>query len=162
MSSQLSARPVRQPDDGDFLLALYSSTRRPELVGLGWSEAEEDAFVRMQFDAQRRQYRGSFPDAQYSVICLDGEPAGRLIVNRSDTEILIVDIAILPQFRRAGIGRQIVRGLMDEADASRLPMRCHVLRGNHARHFWEQYGFVVQDGGGVYVAMERGFEIRPP
>lgn len=156
MRGEVSARPERLPEDGDFLLTLYASTRRPELTGLGWSAAREDAFIRMQFDAQTRHYRGSFPDAWHSVICVAGERAGRLIVNRSDGEIRIVDIALLPEFRGAGVGGLLVRRLLDEADAGRLPVRCRVLQGSDALRFWQRAGFIAQDGDGVYLAMERG------
>ena len=37
MHGEVSTRPERLPDDGDFLLSLYASTRQPELAGLGWS-----------------------------------------------------------------------------------------------------------------------------
>ena len=73
MHGEVSTRPERLPDDGDFLLSVYASTRRPELTGLGWTEKQQDAFIGMQFDAQTRQYRESFPDATYSVICADRE-----------------------------------------------------------------------------------------
>jgi GNAT superfamily N-acetyltransferase len=155
MHGKVSTRPERLPDDGDFLLSLYACTRRPELAGLGWSEMEEDAFIRMQFSAQARHYRGSFPEATYSVICVDGEPAGRLIVSRSDDEMVLVDLALLPRFRRTGIGSGLVRCLLDEADAGRLRVRCHVREGSDARRFWERAGFVAQGSDGVYVAMER-------
>ncbi len=115
----------------------------------------------MQFDAQARHYRGSFPDARHSVICVGGERAGRLIVNRSDDEIRIVDIALLPEFRGAGVGGWLVRRLLDQAEAGRLPVRCRVLAGNDARRFWERAGFVAQDEDGVYVAMERACETSP-
>ena len=128
MHDDVSARPERLPDDGDFLLSVYASARRPELTGLGWSEKQQDAFIRMQFDAQTRHYRESFPDATYSVICVDGERAGRLIVNHSHDQILIVDIALLPEFRRIGVGGRLVRRLLEQADAGHLPVRCHVLR----------------------------------
>lgn len=154
MRGDVSARPERLPEDGEFLLSLYASTRRPELTGLGWSAAQEDAFIGMQFDAQGRHYRGSFPDARYSVICVGGERAGRLIVNRSRDEIRIVEVALLPQFRGVGVGGGLVRSLIDEADAGRLPLRCRVLRGNDARRFWERAGFVAQDDGATHVAME--------
>ena len=161
MCGEVSVRPERLPEDGDFLLSLYASTRRPELTGLGWSAAQQDAFIRMQFDAQTRHYRGCFPDARYSVICVGGERAGRMIVRRSDDEILIVDIALLPEFRGACTGGALVRCLLAEADAGRLPVRCRVLQGNDARRFWERAGFVAQDGDGVYVAMERACGTSP-
>ena len=162
MHGEVSTRPERLPDDGGFLLSLYASTRRPELAGLGWSETEEDAFIRMQFSAQTRHYRGSFPEATYSVICVDGEPAGRLIVSRSDDEMVLVDLALLPGFRRTGIGSGLVRCLLAEADAGRLRVRCHVRQGSDARRFWERAGFVAQGSDGVYVAMERPAGTRLP
>ena len=160
MHGDVSARPERLPDDGDFLLSVYASTR-PELTGLGWSGKQQDAFIRMQFDAQTRHYRESFPDATYSVICVDGERAGRLIVNHADDQILIVDIALLPEFRRIGIGGGLVRRLLDQADAGHLPVRCHVLHDSTARRFWERAGFSVQGRDGVYLAMERAPQARP-
>lgn len=164
MHGKVSARPELLPEDGGFLLTLYATVRKPELTGLGWSAAEQEAFIRMQFDAQIRHYRGCFPDARYSVIWVGGERAGRMIVRHSDEEILIVDIALLPEFRSAGIGSALVRRLLAEADAGRLPVRCHVLQGSDARRFWERAGFVAQDGDGdgVYVAMERPCETLPP
>ncbi len=161
MHGDVSARPQRVPDDGDFLLSVYASTR-PELTGLGWSAEQQNAFIRMQFDAQTRHYRDSFPDATYSVICVDGEQAGRLIVNYADDQILIVDIALLPEFRRIGIGGGLVRRLLDQADASHLPVRCHVLHDSTARRFWERAGFSAQGRDGVYLAMERAPQARPP
>ena len=162
MHGEVSTRPERLPDDGDFLLSLYASTRRPELTGLGWSETEEDAFIRMQFSAQTSHYRRSFPEATFSVICVDGEPAGRLIVSRSDDEMVLVDLALLPGFRRTGIGSGLVRCLLDEADAGRLRIRCHVRQGSGARRFWERAGFVAQGSDGAYVAMERAAGTRLP
>lgn len=143
------------PDDGDFLLSLYASTRRPELAGLGWSETEADAFIRMQFAAQASHFRRAFPTAAYSVVCVDGERAGRLIVDRPGHEIIIIDLSLLPKFRGIGIGGGLVRRLLDEADADRLAVRCHVLRGSDARRFWERAGFLARDDDGAYVAMER-------
>jgi GNAT superfamily N-acetyltransferase len=115
----------------------------------------------MQFDAQTRHYRKSFPDATYSVIGVDGERAGRFIVNRADNEIVIVDITLTPKFRRIGVGRGLVRRLLDEADAGRLRTRCDVQQDSNARRFWERAGFVAQGGDAVYVAMERAPQARP-
>ncbi len=162
MHGEVSTRPERLPDDGDFLLSVYVSTRRQELTGLGWTEKQQDAFIGMQFDAQTRQYRESFPDATYSVICVDREPAGRLIVNHASDQILIIDIALLPKFRRTGAGSELVRRLLEQADAVHLPVRCHVLQDSTARRFWEHAGFTAQGRDGVYMAMERAPQARPP
>jgi GNAT superfamily N-acetyltransferase len=129
---------------------------------LGWPEQQQDALIRMQFGAQTRRYRESFPDAAYSVICVDGEPAGRLIVNQADDQILIVDIALLPEFRHTGIGSGLVRRLLEQADVGHLPVRCHVLNDGTARRFWEHAGFAVQGSDAMYVAMERQPQVQAP
>ena len=162
MHGEVSVRPERLPGDGGFVLSVYASTRRPELAGLGWPEKEADAFIGMQFDAQARHYQQSFPNATYLVICVDGERAGRLIVNRAGNEIVIVNITLLPKFRRLGIGSGLVRRLLEEADVGHLRIRIHVLQDNNARRFWERAGFAAQGDDGVYVAMERAPQARPP
>ena len=154
-ATDASIRPARFPDDGDFFLSLYGSTRRPELAGLGWPEKEVDAFIRMQFDAQAGHFHRAFPKAVYSVICVNGQRAGRLVVDRPGHEVIIVDLSLLPEFRGIGIGGGVVRRLLDEADADRLAVRCHVLRGSDARRFWERAGFLAGEDDGAYVAMER-------
>lgn len=158
---KVSTRLSRIPDDSDFLLFLYASTRRAELAPLGWPEAAQDTFIKMQFDAQTRYYRESFPNARHYVICVDGARAGRLVVNRSETEMVIVDITLLPAFRRRGVGGGLVRALMEEADAEGLRVSLHVLQGSDARRFWERAGFVAHGGSGPYLAMERACAILP-
>jgi GNAT superfamily N-acetyltransferase len=161
MHGEVSTRPGRLPDDGDFLPSVYACTR-PELTGPGWPGHHHDAFTRMQSGAQTRHYRESFPDAAHSVIGVDGDPAGRLIVHHAGDQILIIDIALRPQFRRTGTGSALVRRLLERADAGHLPVRCHVLHDSTARRFWEQAGFAAQRSDGVYLAMERPPQARPP
>jgi GNAT superfamily N-acetyltransferase len=159
---EVTSRPARIPGDSGFLLSLYASTRRPELQALGWPEAAQDTFIQMQFDAQSRHYQEAFPDARHSVICVDGERAGRLIVSRSQTEMAIVDITLLPEFQRRGVGGGLVRALLEEADAQGLRTTLNVLRGSDARRFWERAGFVALDNDDlIYVAMERACATLP-
>jgi ribosomal protein S18 acetylase RimI-like enzyme len=148
-------RPVELPGDGAFLLSVYDTTRRAEQSLMGWSDMEMDVFISMQFEAQTRHYATAFPDASSLVVLVGDVPAGRLIVDRSAERILIVDITLLPGFRRTGVGGQLVRPLLEEADAAGLPVRLHVAHDNAARDFWEHLGFVAQGLDGLSVAMER-------
>jgi ribosomal protein S18 acetylase RimI-like enzyme len=161
MAPDVALRPADLPADDEFLISVYASTRMPELSGLGWPEAQLDAFIRMQFDAQTRHYGAAFPGATHSVIAVGGAPAGRLIVDRADAELRIVDISLLPQFRRAGVGTALVRELLEEADARGLPLRCHVAVGNDALAFWERFGLRARDHDDAYVAMERPCATSP-
>jgi ribosomal protein S18 acetylase RimI-like enzyme len=161
MLGDVTVRPARVPADGEFLLSVYAATRAPELTLLNFSPAQAEAFVRMQFDAQTRHYNAFHPDASQLVIAVGGEPAGRLIVDRSDSEIRIVDIALLPGFRRAGVGSAVIRRTFQEADAAGLPVRCHVEQSNEARAFWEHLGLVARGVDGAHVKMERGCVTSP-
>ena len=121
-----------------------------------WDEPTKQAFLAQQFDAQDSHYRRHYPDASFQVIEVDGEPAGRLYLDRRDDEMRIIDIALLPRFRGRGIGAALLRELIDEAAAAGRRVSIHVERENRARTLYERLGFtVVADDGGVYVLMER-------
>ena len=77
----ITLRPV-VPEDGPFLYEVYASTRQEELAVLPWTEEQKQAFLRMQFEAQRKFYWESFPQADFLVVLRDGEAAGRLYVDR--------------------------------------------------------------------------------
>ena len=100
---KLDLQPVR-PEDEPFLFELYASTRSDEMALVGWDKRQQEAFLRMQFNAQRSSYAMQFPNADYRIIVHDDRAAGRLIVDRSGEDILLIDVALLPEFRNAGIG----------------------------------------------------------
>src|SRR3954467_8653370 len=107
-------QPVR-PDDEAFLRAVYASTRAEELALTGWSEPQRESFLRMQFHAQDKHYRENYPGAELSIVQVDGASAGRLYVHRRATEILVMDIALLPKYRRYGIGTGLLKNILAEA-----------------------------------------------
>ena len=147
-------RSVDRRADADFLLAVYASTRVEELAVVPWTDAERDAFLRMQFDAQDRYWRELRPDASFDVILVDGEPAGRLYVDRRPDGIRIVDIALLPDHRAMGVGTLLISHILDEGSASGRPVTIHVERGNRARVLYERLGFRQIDTTGVYDLLE--------
>jgi len=120
-----------------------------------WSDAEKAAFLEMQFDAQDRWYRVQYPQATFDVVVVDGEPAGRLYVNRGEAEVRIVDIALLPDHRGRGIGGSLLRTLLAEADAGGKSVTIHVERLNPALRLYESLGFCVAEDKGVYLFLER-------
>ncbi len=155
MSGEVSTKPMQSPDDDEFDLAVYASTRLPELAVLGWAPQQADRFVRMQYRAQAQHYRLYYPDADWFIATVDGQAAGRLIVARSDHDLLIVDIALLPRYRGSGVGGNLVRRLIAQADEVGIPLRCHVELSNPARGFWEHFGMVPTRVDGAHILMER-------
>ncbi len=149
----VALRPVRA-GDRDFLYRVYASTRAEELAVVDWSEAEKAAFLAQQFEAQRRYYQEQFPDAAFQVIERDGAPIGRLYLDRRAEEIRIIDIALLPAHRRAGIGGALLRAILAEAAAAGKAVRIHVERNNPALGLYHRLGFHEIDDQGIYLLME--------
>lgn len=147
-------RPA-EPADEAFLFALYRSTREEELALTGWDEAQKSAFLTMQFTARRRHYEAEFPDASHEIVLLGGRPIGRLLVAREPGHIHLVDIALLAGHRGAGIGGALLRGLLADGDARRVPVRLSVLRGNPALRLYERLGFAITGDSGMHFQMER-------
>jgi GNAT superfamily N-acetyltransferase len=142
------------PEDGRFLRAVYAATRADELALVPWSDEQKRTFTDMQFDAQDADYRRNYPDAQYSIIEVQGEPAGRLYVDRSEKEIRIIDIALLPEHRRAGIGTKLLRELQDEARTAGKVLTIHVEKFNPALRLYHRLGFQQIEDKGVYLFLE--------
>ena len=109
----------------------------------------------MQFDAQDAWWREHYAQASFDVILVDGEPAGRLYVLRGESEIRIVDIALLPEQRGNGVGSSLLRDLLAEADAAGKSVTIHVERMNPALRLYERLGFALAEDKGVYLFLER-------
>ena len=149
----ISLRPITLEDDL-FLAGLYASTRAEELAVTGWSDEEKGVFCRRQFDAQTAHYRENYPGASLQVIEKAGVPVGRLYVARWEREIRIMDIALLPQHRGAGIGTKLLRELQDEARVAGKSLTIHVERFNPALRLYERLGFKQVEDKGVYLLMQ--------
>jgi ribosomal protein S18 acetylase RimI-like enzyme len=145
---------LASPDDHDFLMDVYASTRHEEMQSWGWSSAQQSGFVRLQFDARRRTYAATFPAAAENLILFDVVPIGSMIVARSAGDFRLVDISILPEYRNRGIGTMLIANLFAESEQQKVPLRLSVLRGNRAMHVYEKLGFVVIGSDEVYLEME--------
>ncbi|KAA3663385.1 MAG: N-acetyltransferase [Chloroflexi bacterium] len=142
------------PDDKLFLCRLYASTREDELSVVPWSDAEKESFLTMQFNAQHTYYQEQFKQAEFLVVELDGEPIGRLYIDRRQDEIRLIDIALLTSHRRKGIGSMLLKDLLTEGSAANLPVRIHVEHNNPALSLYTQLGFKHIEDQGVYFLME--------
>ena len=153
MSTQVTLRPAG-PQDTAFQLAVYASTRADELALTNWTPAQKQAFVEMQAEAQARHYASFYPGAEHSIILHQSTAIGRLIVWRGSDQILLMDIALLPEYRRAGIGTYLIRSLMDEARQSSKPLHLHVEPFNPALRLYERLGFSKIAESGYYYEMK--------
>ena len=141
-------------EDADFLATVYASTRVEELAVTDWSAAQKAQFCRQQFAAQDAHYRQHYPTAEFSVIECCGAAIGRLYVDRWAKEIRIMDIALLPAQRGAGIGTRLLHELQEEACAAGKALSIHVEKFNPALRLYERLGFSVKEDKGVHLLME--------
>lgn len=141
--------------DQDFLFKLYSSTRMDEIAPLGWPAAQQEAFLRMQFTAQQRWYESAYGQSEHQIVEQDGQPIGRLMVLREKNSVLLVDISLLAEHRRHGIGGRLVGELVRQCKRDGATLRLQVLKTNPALRLYERLGFARTGEDQMYIQMER-------
>jgi GNAT superfamily N-acetyltransferase len=140
-------------EDEPFLRALFASTR-PEVAD--WPEPAREAFLAQQFAAQRAGWSEMFPGSAHELILFRGEPAGRVWVHRTEEDCLVVDIALVPERRRQGIGTEVVQEILAVSDRDGVPTRAHVERTNlPSLAFWSRLGFRETAGDALFIEITR-------
>jgi GNAT superfamily N-acetyltransferase len=141
------------PEDLPFLFQLYCDVRGPEVSAWGLPAGQADVFLRMQFDAQRRSYQASFPQATHQIVLSDGQPVGRRLAAHTADGLHLVDIALLAPHRNHGLGTRLIRELMEQAEAAGSALHLHVLRGNPAHRLYQRLGFAETAADAMYIQM---------
>lgn len=150
----LTLRPERQ-DDQAFRYRLFCRSRPPEWDIVQLDPQVREQLMQHQFDAQTKGYLAQFPKARFDIIELDGEPIGRIVVDRPDDMMHIVDQAIVPHLRSNGIGTAIMRTLMDEALNRAIPVRLMVGSSNDpSLRLYLRLGFVPIATTPMYIELE--------
>jgi ribosomal protein S18 acetylase RimI-like enzyme len=153
LSDQIRFRS-ETPEDEAFLSKLYATTRDVEMALTGWDAAQQKAFLRMQFQFQTAHYRQHYSDASFQIILRDNAPIGRIYVHYGAREVRLMDIALLPEFRRSGIGGAILENLLREAAQQEKTVTLHVERFYQALRLYERLGFRVVEDLGINLFME--------
>jgi len=150
--AHLSFRPITDADL-PFLSALYASTRTEELSLVPWSQQQKAGFLQQQFDAQHAHYRKHYQGSAFLVVEQCGATIGRLYLARWVNEHRIIDISLLPEHRRKGLGAALLRDLLDEAAAAGKAVTIHVEKFNPAMSLYRRLGFVAAGEAGAYDLM---------
>jgi ribosomal protein S18 acetylase RimI-like enzyme len=154
-TADITLRPATATDR-EVLLAIFAASRSIELSMVPWDDERKQLFVAQQLDAQTAYYREKYPDATHDIIELEGKPVGRIYADRRPDEIAILDVAVLNECSRKGIGSTVIRRLQTEAAATRRSIGVLVEVYNPSQEFFIGLGFaaVSEDG------MNRRFEWR--
>ena len=150
---QVTLRPVAAADDG-FILQVYASTRAQEMAQVPWNAEQKEAFVRMQYAAQKQHYAAEFPRASHDIIYVDATPVGRIYLDRREDALHILDVTVLPQHRGQGAGEVLLRRLLHEADSLGKPVTIYVESFNPSLRFFERLGFQKDHEKGFHLLMK--------
>ena len=142
-------------DDRAFLQTVFISTRIDEFSAAGWERERILALLADQFATQDAYYRQHYPDGHFDVVTCAGEPIGRLYHAWTAAELQLIDIALLPERRGAGIGTLLLRALVAETARRGLVARLYVEADNPVQALYGRLGFVRAGENGVYHLMRR-------
>jgi ribosomal protein S18 acetylase RimI-like enzyme len=141
--------------DMDFLRDVFSSTRMQEFISAGMSVEQAEALLVSQFSIQHAYYRQHYPRGRFDIIMQGTSDIGRLYHDWHGDTVQLIDIALLPAYRGAGIGKRLLRAIVSEAAGKRMPMRLYVEFDNPVRKLYRTLGFVPVGENGVYELMRR-------
>ena len=153
MHKSITLRPVNADDEG-FLFGLYRSVHEQTFASLNVPEEQKTSLLRMQFNAQRQQYRSQYPGADFDLVLCDGVSAGCMSALRGPDEFVLIDIALLPEYRNGGIGKELVAKLIRHAQDEKKTLTAHVRSDNPAWRLWQRLGFEAVSDDDVYLRIQ--------
>lgn len=149
---------LRTQGEGDlvFLRQLFVSRRWAEACAMpGWDDQQRLAFLHSQADLQQRHYSQHYSGAAFLIIEVQGQAIGRLCINADGDNLRLVDIALLGQWQRRGIGATLLCSLAALADESGASVALSVDSFSPARRLYERHGFLALPGEGLSLQMHR-------
>jgi len=82
------------------------------------------------------------------------EPCWLNFISRSQDEIRLVDITVLPKFRNRGVGGHLIERLIDEASRAGRALRADVLQNNRRNVCMNALVSLPKSGDDMYCEME--------
>ena len=92
-------------------------------------------------DVERRKFEESYNEANSAIVVVESEDIGWLTIRRRPDHIDLDAIYLCAAWQRRGIGTRIIRELIREAAAARVPLRLSAAKINEARRLYERLGF---------------------
>jgi ribosomal protein S18 acetylase RimI-like enzyme len=129
LAQRIELRPVEMPADEEFLIELFYTTR-DDIRFAEIDEEQKRAFSLMQYNTRQQHYEKYYPDSKHDIILLDGKRIGQYWTSSEETEIIGIDLSILPEYRNLGIGTFLLTNSFDEAEKTGRDFNFHVLKLN--------------------------------
>jgi ribosomal protein S18 acetylase RimI-like enzyme len=142
----VALRPAN-PGDVEFALGVARETMREYAIAT-WGSWQED---RARSGIEKHVLEG-----QTQIIELGGVPIGIEVVERAPDHMRLLQLFIDPMYQRQGIGSDLIRRLIEEAEQKAVPLRLRVLKVNPAQRLYKRIGFKIVDTTTEHIYMEYG------
>jgi ribosomal protein S18 acetylase RimI-like enzyme len=141
------------PRDQPFLRRLHAEAHAAAPL----ADAALDDLVALQYEARDRDLARRFPRARDSIVLCDGEPAGRLWIDTSESgRWRVLDLAVVAERRRHGIATAVLDALITAAEDAGAEIALTVERRNTAAvRLYLRLGFEDEGGDPVHRSMIR-------
>lgn len=151
---RIKVRP-RTGADQPLIRNIYVSHRWDEMQVLAdWTDAQKLAFLDDQFRLQSMHYDKHYHDAEFMVVEVDDQAAGRLYLwDHNPADLRIVEIGFLPDYRGRGFGTALLRAVQQRAGAAGKSCSIHVEHSNPARRLYNRLGFREVELVGPYIRL---------
>lgn len=106
-------------------------------------------------ERSRRVFREHFDEPGLRLIRIEGETVGCVGFRRGEGCFKLDSFYLARRFHNTGLGTDILKVLLAEADAAGLPIRLEVLRGSPADRFYLRHGFVKLSEDDIEAEYER-------
>ncbi|WP_109118812.1 GNAT family N-acetyltransferase [Azospirillum sp. TSO22-1] len=143
-------------EDVPFLCRLYVSLRWEEVQRVPqWNDEIRLAFLEDQYSKQHHHYTTHYTRSDFFIVERNGEPVGRLLLDRGHhSDLRVVDIAFLPEARGKSFGTAFLTAVQEEALAEGKKVSIHVEQENPAKRLYARLGFRDISQTGPYWLME--------
>jgi ribosomal protein S18 acetylase RimI-like enzyme len=131
-SIKFNLRPATVKDI-EFIYELRVKSMKPLFEGtLGWNEEKE-------------REKASDGLANAEIIMVGQKRVGVIkVITRTD-ELHLHQMQVLPEFRKRGIGAELVRQTIECSERSYKPITLFVMKNTPAKNLYERFGFEVSE-----------------
>ncbi|KAJ50727.1 GNAT superfamily N-acetyltransferase [Clostridium tetanomorphum] len=117
-------------------------------------EEQKEAVIAQQFAIEKQQLMMIYPEAELNIIFSDGKAIGRIYIYYGKNTDRILEIGLLKEYRRQGIGQSVIREVIEKAVDREKTVSLQVTWFNRdACRLYQKLGFQIVENKGVVCEM---------